>query len=164
MKKTLILFNLLLPLFVLAHTKVDSVPYDGIPPGIKVLFQKPDSTFKRLKQGTGYFNSRVHATITGSLFPGNYRDAAVELEQIRSTKMTKFLDTIYHRIGTSKGFSLLRESISPDSNSHEIFILITTIIPNNDHSTFMVVGIYPKSFDDNLREKFIRSALSIQAH
>ena len=126
-----------------------------------IMLERPDSNFVPIPDGNGYAFLKINATIKGAFLPGNYIEAEDEFKNIKSTEKRKVLDTIHHMVNKKRAFSLIQEEIAPANSGFENCISIITIVPNTSLSTYLVVGVYPKSHDKALRKKFIASALSL---
>ncbi len=161
MKIVIVTAAMFFSVVVYAQTKGDSIVTGWL--ATTISFRKPDSNFVALTDRKGYTFAEINATITASLFPGDYLRAEEELKRIKSTGQRKLLDTLHHLLKSESAFTLIQEESAPQDSRNENFILITSIIPNSAYTTFMVVGVYPKSHDNNLRKKFIEASLSIKA-
>ena len=122
---------------------------------------KPDSGFVPMEQDYGYIHAGINASIKLLSFPQKYHKVKSQYKNYKPSESSLFMDSITHNLSGLDAFTIIQEELSPDTNLYENYITLTTIVDFGE-ITVCIVGAYPKSKDKLLREKFIKTTLSVK--
>lgn len=130
----------------------------------KFEFENPGKDFELMEDGTGYTISQKNINIKYFLLPGNYENGLKELRTLKglgNTKESSVIDTFTLRRGTDPVFFVMMEYVAPAGSGFENMITFITYIPHTENVTLGVAGGYPKSLDKEMRQKLIKTALTL---
>ncbi|MEO8174292.1 MAG: hypothetical protein ABI581_14455 [Sediminibacterium sp.] len=127
-------------------------------------FESPGEEFVKLEEGTGYTCAKKQTTIKYILLPGSYEKGLKEMKDLKGFEKTNerwVIDTFTVSKEKQQFFFVLLENAAPSDSGFENMISFITYLRHTENVTLGVVAGYPKSLDKEMRQRMIKTALTL---